>query len=61
MDRQDLFNDLEFQDQYIVDQKSSRRGSSRTCPFYSIGTSSSRRTGIDLTFPQETFAVNALD
>jgi hypothetical protein len=26
MDRQDLFNDLEFQDQYIVDQKVQPKG-----------------------------------
>jgi len=48
MDRKDFFNDLEFQNQCIIDQKFSRRGSSKTCPLYSIGTSSSGRTGTDL-------------
>lgn len=48
MDRQDLFNDLEFQDQYIVEQKVQPKGFFEDVPFVFDRHEQSRRTGIDL-------------
>jgi hypothetical protein len=63
MDRQDLFNDLEFQDQYIVDQKVQPKGFFEDVPslFDRHEQFTPYRNRPQITFPQETFAVNALD
>jgi hypothetical protein len=63
MDRKNFFNDLEFQDQHIVDQKIQPKGVFEDVPFvldrHEQFTPYGNRPQI--TFPQETSAVDALD
>ena len=63
MDRQDFFDRLEFQDQYIVDQKIEPKWFFKDIPFVFDGNKefTSDRNRPKFAFPEETPAVNAFD